>query len=546
MTERDPPEPGPTWDSLVEMFVEFDVAETTAMLHALAPLVPEPWASRVRMELGGRPTDALPDWVQSVGEIEITGTWEQGDVMRDGENIVIGVRWPTGHEATGVTYIDHNLGTVVKDFIATLVPLAEVVDIYAQMMPAGGFDRVLDPAEARARIEAAVRRWSTAWPPVTNDGWPVARPVLLWWSSKLPDGGVAPEPEPMSVEQRERLIEAFLASPLSIESRELPGVANALQAVVGYGATQGPRDPLRWSPVRIELLLMDFLLAIRAPIRELAAVPDLLFEFIPWALHELRDRDGIDADLIEERIEEAFEAVDRWGVAFLRRLSGEEPVDEDPLDAELDDLSSYELVNLLLASDEELAPDVRARLEELLALGPDPSERELLLFELGGEEAAAQVHAEPWPYQTFDPTKVPDDLRERVAEIDRGLVDAFDELRLRPEHLTIARRILARVIEREPKALRRRGSSAGWVAGLLVIVADLNHLYRPHSDGTTQKLTKKAIAAAAGVKSVGEKDVTIGRAAGLLSRYHHVDLLDTRSRRELLDLLEELSASDEV
>ena len=95
----------------------------------------------------------------------------------NGENIVIGVRWPTGHEATGVTYIDHNLGTVVKDFIATLVPLAEVVDIYAQMMPAGGFDRVLDPAEARAHIEAAVRRWSTAWPPVTNDGWPVARPV---------------------------------------------------------------------------------------------------------------------------------------------------------------------------------------------------------------------------------------------------------------------------------------------------------------------------------------------------------------------------------
>ncbi len=51
------------------------------------------------------------------------------------------------------------------------------------------------------------------------------------------------------------------------------------------------------------------------------------------------------------------------------------------------------------------------------------------------------------------------------------------------------------------------------------------------------QVTKKAIAEAAGVKSVGDKDITIGRAAQLMSAYHHVDLLDSRARQHLLELL---------
>ena len=157
------------------------------------------------------------------------------------------------------------------------------------------------------------------------------------------------------------------------------------------------------------------------------------------------------------------------------------------------------------------------------------------LFELGGEEAAAQVHGEPWPLEQLDRSAVPEDLLHTVDEIDALLAVACAQLQFDEEHLTIARRLLTRLAQHDPKALRRPAATGGWVAGLIVAVGDLNGLIG-QSRG---RVTKKAIAAAAGVKSVGSKDMTVGRGARLSTKYHHVDLLDSRNRTELLELLAE-------
>ena len=41
-------------------------------------------------------------------------------VLGDGDNIMLGARLPGGHELTCVIYIDHNLGTLVKDAFVVL------------------------------------------------------------------------------------------------------------------------------------------------------------------------------------------------------------------------------------------------------------------------------------------------------------------------------------------------------------------------------------------------------------------------------------------
>ena len=162
--------------------------------------------------------------------------------------------------------------------------------------------------------------------------------------------------------------------------------------------------------------------------------------------------------------------------------------------------------------------------------------KSLILFDIyrrAAENTLAAVHDDPWPLEPVDLARVPDDVQEKVAEIDEQLVAVCTRLSLEPEHITIARRLLVRVAERDPQALRRRGAIGGWVAGLIVVVGDMNRLIGQRHG----QVTKKAIAEAAGVKSVGDKDITIGRAAQLMSAYHHVDLLDSRARQHLLELL---------
>ena len=124
---------------------------------------------------------------------------------------------------------------------------------------------------------------------------------------------------------------------------------------------------------------------------------------------------------------------------------------------------------------------------------------------VGGEEAAAAVHDDPWPLEPVDLARVPDDVQEKVTEIDEQLVAVCTRLSLEPEHITIARRLLVRVAERDPQALRRRGAIGGWVAGLIVVVGDMNRLIGQRHG----QVTKKAIAEAAGVKSVGDKGAVL-------------------------------------
>ena len=524
--------PQVTWEMIVDMLSATALPETTALLHALVLFAPPPWDSHLRVELEQRRLHQLPGWVRTLDEVEVTQVWEQVDVLGDGENVLLGLRWSTGDELTVVLYIDHNIGGLIKDFISGLGDAEEILTMFEAEAEAGSSQRRIDPADARARIESAVQRWSMTWPPVLSDEWPVARPLVQWVASKLPEGGVMPTLDELSDEDRDRLIDSFLGSPDGDAHRDDPDVQTLLGATLWFGADHGVCDPLKWSPVRVELLLTDFIpRKLLVDAETLAKLPELLVDFLPWALRALGDRDGIDRQVIDERIDDALEALDHWAPQYLMLVDA----DPDEWDGDVfGDGSAYEMARAILAeAGDDFDPEARERLESFVALGPDPSERDYLLYELGGEEAAAAVHDDPWPLEPVDLARVPDDVQEKVTEIDEQLVAVCTRLSLEPEHITIARRLLVRVAERDPQALRRRGAIGGWVAGLIVVVGDMNRLIGQRHG----QVTKKAIAEAAGVKSVGDKDITIGRAAQLMSAYHHVDLLDSRARQHLLELL---------
>ena len=70
--------------------------------------------------------DRLPDWLARIGEAEVYRAQEMVHVLGDGDNVNLAVRFAGGAELTAVVYIDHNMGTLVKDAFVVPESLTEL------------------------------------------------------------------------------------------------------------------------------------------------------------------------------------------------------------------------------------------------------------------------------------------------------------------------------------------------------------------------------------------------------------------------------------
>ncbi|MGH2217315.1 hypothetical protein, partial [Enterococcus faecalis] len=111
---------------------------------------------RVRREIGAR-GHVLPRWL-----VELPASQATGAVVRlphvpgDGENLLFGVRLPGGAALALATYVDHNLGTLVKDGFVSREPVQQVLDDMAAATDDPDVTVTdLDPADARAMITEA-------------------------------------------------------------------------------------------------------------------------------------------------------------------------------------------------------------------------------------------------------------------------------------------------------------------------------------------------------------------------------------------------------
>ena len=239
------------------MFLDVDQLETTAMLAVIAELAGDDdvLATRIRRGLAER-SDRLPDWLARLGETEVYAAQEMVHVLGDGDNIHLAVRFAGGAELTAVVYIDHNVGTLAKD--AFVVPQS-MVELEALMR--GIVDdpdtewRALDLADARVRITEAIGRAAMTVPPFESDTWPACRPIVEWLARLMPPGGVGYQRPVWSERDQQQLAERFFASPFGapLDDADHRGLA---KSVIWFGVDYGPGDPLRWSPVTVEIILV--------------------------------------------------------------------------------------------------------------------------------------------------------------------------------------------------------------------------------------------------------------------------------------------------
>lgn len=205
-------------------------------------------------------------------------------VLGDGDNIMLGARLPGGHELTCLVYVDHNLGALVKDGFVVPESIANMVAQYRRVTedPDTRWDDI-SFADARAWIDAAIELAAITFPPLQTETWPACRALVEWIIRGLPEGGTGYQRPQWDSATLVRLTDRFFTSPDGARLDD-PDRRDLLESLLWYGTDYGPGDPLRWSPVRVEILLDDWIpRKIVAPVRYLAKAPELLRAFIRFA-----------------------------------------------------------------------------------------------------------------------------------------------------------------------------------------------------------------------------------------------------------------------
>ena len=315
--ERD--ENRPNLTELVDSFVDHPYAETTAALTAIRLLVPdELLVARIGRELSRR-SQPMPSWLTELANARAEGdVWVTSHVLGDGDSYLIGVTMPSGRALTALIYIDHNLGTLVKDAFVLTEPLAVV----AETMAAHASDpdqsvTLADPASVRALTEEAIERGAMTYPPLESETWPMCRPLIEWMLRMLPAGGSVPERPDWPEAKTSALAEDFFASRFGegLDDRDRRGL---LESVLWFATDYGPGDPLRWSEVSVEILLLDWApRKIVADPAYLAQLPDLLRAFIRYAHHQRNIRSTLTSATVAavDRFEAGVPATDPVGPA---------------------------------------------------------------------------------------------------------------------------------------------------------------------------------------------------------------------------------------
>lgn len=448
---------------LVRSFLELDTRESTALLTVIAELVPDELMTRRIVRVLGAREHALPTWLEPLGPPEVVRVLELSHVLGDGDNIALGVRAGSGDEGTLVLYVDHNLGTLVKDAFVVDNPLATVADRFLEATHEDHDLAIaeLEPADARARLVEAVEAATGAYPPYETDSWPACRPLLEWVLRHLPHGGEGyPRPE-WTQEERDGLIEQFLASPHGRDHDHEQGL-ELLDALVWFGCDEGRGNPLRWSPVSVELLLTDWLpRKVLLPPARLLGAPELLVDFVRFG-HE---RLGLRSQLTDR----AEHAVRQCTPEF------EELVRRDDASAAATALAR------IVGGEVDARWDVPFD-DDLLPVGYREMMLALLREAVGGDDELRGLDTGPLPDEDLDTAALPADVRDRVAEV-AGLTDRCCADLLDHEHRTACRRVLADVAAADPRIFRRRGRSETAAAAVVWIVARANRSFDSHAPG---------------------------------------------------------------
>jgi hypothetical protein len=300
------------FDGVVEEAGRASDPASLAVLRAFASLAPEPHditCAKAGDELAARGVPE-PSWARGLGEPTFARAWTLTDVFEDQTAYYAHFRYPGQGEHLIGAVLDENLGGIVKDAAAGVLMPGADPRATAEADPKAVVGDV-DAGELAARVLAAIDTGDMYIDNAWTDEFRELRALLLSRMAQLP-AIVLPEPVVASDDEREAIIDAFLASPGA------PADDDSTRGILDQCLTArcdfGDGDPFRWSPIVVEMFLLDYLPRKGTlDVGQIRALPDVLRGWIRYAL----TRRGVD----ERHIEGAVAVVGELEAEFRRQVT---------------------------------------------------------------------------------------------------------------------------------------------------------------------------------------------------------------------------------
>jgi len=249
-----------------------------------------------------------PAWADVVGSAVVERSFIIDHETDDGHNIGLVARHPGAADThLLMVLVDVNNGDMAKDVL-----ISDNLDgILEEALAVDGLTMTdLDPADARARIEAAFAQTDMTLDAPVSDDFDEARPMVELLLTTMPPAAALEEPDLPPRDELDALVEQVLAAPETAASAlTADQLRQTASLMVQFVSQWCGRPPLSWSPTRLDIFLGDFVpRKVSAPPDELQHLPQALADMVP-AAHRLQgwgDRHVADALESIERVTPMF------------------------------------------------------------------------------------------------------------------------------------------------------------------------------------------------------------------------------------------------
>ena len=296
---------------LIEAIDEAAGEKQLAVLRALAAVATEPIGSRAHARADELATQGTPDppWADQIGKAEFLDAWVSEEPFGDQRLYVARFRY-AGCDPHHLTCLyDLNLGGIVKDAFVGYTSR----DLREVPTDEGMSRRDVGPDVMASEILAGIAMGDMYIDNDWTDGFKDTRALLAARMRSLvaEPPKVPQELHPLSERDRQALVDEYLSSG---HATGLDGEDSILHHALVFRCDYSDGDPLRWSPIVVELFMLDFLpRKVTLDATELRNLPRVLQAWVRFALEK--------RGLGEMWIEETEAAVDRWTTAFRREAT---------------------------------------------------------------------------------------------------------------------------------------------------------------------------------------------------------------------------------
>lgn len=301
-------------DQLVRRLARVRTADALAFLTTIHALLAPEWRELAAGAMASlrRQGVAPPPWAADIETPRVLEGWSATDEYGDQTVVGIGFRhgaWvPSGLQFM----VDRNFDGLVRQ--ASTSPRPDLMQkVWSELAPSDLVPHPASTQEVADRLAQGLRMYDLYMDPPVYDDVRRLVPLLRARVRLLPPAHEPPEEKELSASKRRRLARAFAASteaPAGLDAELLASY------FIDYGADYTGGDPLRWSPVRVELCMMDwFPRKVALDRADAASVPTALRGWVRFAARQ--------KEISTEGLAETLAAVDEFGPQFLDAMSDE-------------------------------------------------------------------------------------------------------------------------------------------------------------------------------------------------------------------------------